>query len=308
VNATPSKRATSSRCADLARACAFVLAAFCALEAAMPRAARTAAGFLLRHDSSFLRSVEHLGSRFETFTADGILAAALAVLVTAALAATRAPAAVRAACWTSVIGAAWVVFRFQSEHGGPWWPLVVCPLIAIAAIVSHARSAAAPGAVAVQMGIAAHAAWTLLLLEGGSAAPVWLPRASEILVLGGVAAAGLAWSIRGPRILALLAGSVFVAAGALAWAYPSAVQAILRHVLGVGGTGLAPAVTAGLAAAAIAGLVCALGAPSALAAMVVTLVCARHPEPWFLIGTLAASVLLGASGRRAGQRRSPIET
>jgi hypothetical protein len=281
--------------ADIARACALVLAAFCAFEAAVPRAGRTAAGFLLRHDSSFLRSLESAGSRVESFTADAILAAALAVLVTTAGAAIRAPAVVRAAAWTSVIGAAWIVFRVQSDRNGAWWPLVVCPLVATAAILSRMRGPAAIGAVAIQLGISAHAAWTLLL-EEGSAAVVWLPRASEILVLGGVAVAGLAWLGTRPRFLALLASAVFVAACALAWAYPSAVQAILRHVLGVGAAGLAPAWTAGLAAAALAGLVCAIRAPWALAPLVVTLVCARRPEPWFLIGTLASSLLFCQSG------------
>ena len=262
--------------------------------------------------------MESVGSRVESLTADGILAAALAVLVTTALAASlhpnsryaragdpgRAPAGVRAAAWTSVIGAAWIVFRAQSDKGGAWWPLVLCPLVATAGILSQMRGPAAIGAVAIQVGIAAHAAWTVLL-EAGSAAVVWVPRASEILVLGGVAVAGLAWSRRGPRLLTLLAAAVFAAACALAWAYPAAVQAILRHVLGVGTAGLPPAWTAGLAAAALAGLVCAARAPSALAPLVVTLVCARRPEPWFLIGTLASSLLFCQSGRLSPSSPSP---
>ena len=276
VNATASTRATSSVLADLARACALVLAAFCVLEAALPRAGRAAAGFLLRHDSSFLRGVESVGSRVESLAADGILAAALAALVTTALAASlhpnaryaraggrRAPAGVRAAC-----------VDVRDRRGVDRLPVSVRPRRRVVAPrrlparrhrgdrVADARpgrdrSRRDPDRDRGPRRLDAAARGRIGRRRLGPAR-VRDPRAR------GVAAAGLAWSSRRPRLLTLLAAAVF--ARPAPWR--GRTRRRCRRSCGTssasGTAGLHPAWTAGLAAAALAGLVCAVRAPSAL--------------------------------------------
>jgi hypothetical protein len=293
VNATAPDRPRSSVLASLALASAWVLAAFCALEVALPRAGRAAAGLLLRSDSAALRWLEREGASIQGFTAKGIFLAALATCATAALAALPARRPLRAAACAAVLAAAcWVLARrTTSDVSELWWAALAGAAVAGAWILGSSRSASALGATALQGGVGAYAAWAIVI-GTGSGALTALDRASEALVLGGVAVAGLAaWRPGSPRRSALAAAG-FAAACAAAALKPEAAHAIVRHLVSAGNSGLPFPATTILIAAALAGIVVATGARGLAVPLLIALVCARRPGPWLIAGTLASSLLL----------------
>jgi hypothetical protein len=287
---------------EIPLASATVLAAFCALEIALPRAGRAAAGLLLRHDSEALRAIEKAGVAAQEPAWEGILFSALLAAATVVLAIKPRGGPRFAAAVAIAVAIGWVFAR-QAERNpvDAWVPLLGGAAVAGAGILASLRGASDAGAAVLQAGLAFHAAWALLVASGRAAVPA-LERASEALVLGGIAAAGIgAWRPglgAGRTVLAaaLLAGLLGAAA-----AFPGPAHAVVRHLFAAGTSGLPFVVTAGLLAAALAGLVVATGARGLAAPLIVALVCARRPEPWLVVGALASSLLLL---RRAGEQDS----
>jgi hypothetical protein len=305
VNATPSGRPGSSLRSEIALAAGRLLAAICALEVALPRAGRAAAGFLLRTDSAALSWLEGAGGAVQRTVANAVLVCALLACAAGAAEAlaTRRPSRIATAVAIFLL-ACWIFAR----RGDPdaalfWWPALASPFVAGAAILLGSRSAIALGAAALQAGLAAYAAWALVVTTGPGARPA-LDQSSEALVFGGIALAGVASWTRGSRRRTALAAAAFGGACSVAAAFPGASHAVARHLVSAGSSGLPFAATAALLAASLAGLVIATGTRGLAPALLIALVCARRPEPAFILGTLASSLLL-ASRPWIGRREPP---
>jgi hypothetical protein len=285
--------------AQIARASAWALVAFCAIEVGLVRGGRAAATLLVTVDSGLLELLEDAGSGIGGIAARGILASAALALVARLLAAPpAAPRRLRLGALIAAGATAWVVARGAAEPpGARWWPAAVVAATALVTLATWRPRCETASAVLLQAGLLAYATWALAASSGGVPWP-WLDRVSEVAILGGAAGVGLAsGSPSAARVVSAAAACAAVAVAGIA--FPDVFHAVLRHVSGFGWSGLPRPLLTALAAAAAAGLAVSASSLRSFVPLAAILVCARRPGAELVAAlTAATGLLLLESGTR----------